>query len=156
MQPRTDLIQRMLAQRLLWKNKTFLHSAACCVSYILCWLKKNPLTWTKSASPLGLKYHSTVAAPSTSLLLLQEMQPSLNPLPATASVSESTSAQAPWHWYTVGKIQTGNDYCRLTWWRNTLWRWQVMSVNSPNRLQRRERSRRCDSAMSPDVGVACF
>ncbi|MEQ2165882.1 hypothetical protein GOODEAATRI_021778 [Goodea atripinnis] len=38
-----------------------------------------------------------LADPSTSLLLLQEMQPSLKPLPATASVSESTSAQAPSH-----------------------------------------------------------
>jgi hypothetical protein len=34
------------------------------------------------------------------------MQPSLNPLPATASVSESTSEQAPWHrdtWYRIEK-----------------------------------------------------
>lgn len=53
------------------------------------------LTRKKSASPFGLKYHSTLASPLTSLLLLQEMQPSLKPLPATASVSESTSAQAP-------------------------------------------------------------
>lgn len=54
------------------------------------------LTWAKSASPLALKYQSTVAEASTSGLILQEMHPSLNPLPATASVSESTSAQAPW------------------------------------------------------------
>ena len=61
------------------------------------------LTCSKSFSPLLLKNQSTVAEPSTSLLRLQEMQPSLKPSPATASVSESTSAHAPRHITTGGE-----------------------------------------------------
>lgn len=59
------------------------------------------ITCPNSTSPLALKYHSTVAVALTSLLILQEMQPSLKPRPATASVSESTSAHAPSHCRTV-------------------------------------------------------
>lgn len=55
------------------------------------------LTCIKSSSPSGLKCQSTVAWADTSSLRLQEMQPSRNPSPTTASVRESTSAQPPWH-----------------------------------------------------------
>lgn len=55
------------------------------------------LTWENSVSSEALKYQLTEAAASTSPLILQEMQPNLKPLLATASVSESTSTQAPWH-----------------------------------------------------------
>ncbi len=61
------------------------------------------LTWLNSSSPSGLKCQSTVARAKTSSRLLQEMQPSRNPPPATASVRESTSAQPPWQWDTAGK-----------------------------------------------------
>lgn len=60
------------------------------------------LTCLNSSSPSGLKCQSTVARAETSSLILQEMQPSRNPSPATASVRESTSAQPPWHWDTAG------------------------------------------------------
>lgn len=73
------------------------------ISYIMSRIRSNiyvrtgesGLTCIKSASPLALKNHSMVAELTTSLRLLHEMQPSLKPFPATASVSESTSAQAP-------------------------------------------------------------
>lgn len=55
------------------------------------------LTWLNSASSEALKYQLTTALAGTSPLILQEMQPSLNFLLTTASVSESTSTQAPWH-----------------------------------------------------------
>ena len=64
------------------------------------------LTCSKSFCPLLRKNQSTVAEPSTSLLRLQEMQPSLKPFPATASVSESTSAHAPRHIPTGGGGQS--------------------------------------------------
>lgn len=63
------------------------------------------LTCTKSASPRALKCQSTVAVASTSPRILQEMQPSLNLRPATASVSESTSAHAPLHGDTAGRFE---------------------------------------------------
>lgn len=55
------------------------------------------LTCIKSSSPSGLKCQSTVAWADTSSLRLQEMQPSRNVSPITASVREFTSAQPPWH-----------------------------------------------------------
>lgn len=54
-----------------------------------------PLTWEKFISPRALKYQLTMATAFTSPLLLQEMQPSLKPSLATASVSDSSSTQAP-------------------------------------------------------------
>lgn len=57
-------------------------------------------TCINSSSPSGLKCQSTVARADTSSLRLQEMQPSRNPSPTTASLMESTSAHPPWHWDT--------------------------------------------------------
>lgn len=59
------------------------------------------LTCLNSSSSSGLKCQSTTARAETSSRLLQEMQPSRNPSPATASVMESTSAQPPRHSHTA-------------------------------------------------------
>ncbi|KAG7276585.1 LOW QUALITY PROTEIN: hypothetical protein CRUP_019635 [Coryphaenoides rupestris] len=53
--------------------------------------------------PWGLKNQSTTASAGTSSLFLQEMHPSRNPFPSTASVRESTSAQPPQHPDTEGE-----------------------------------------------------
>lgn len=65
------------------------------------WNDFEALTCLNSSSPNGLKCQSTVVRADTSSLRLQEMQPSRNPSPTTASVIDSTSAQPPWHWNTV-------------------------------------------------------
>lgn len=71
------------------------------------------LTCLNSSSPRGLKCQSTVARAGTSSRLLQEMQPSRNPSPATASVRESTSEQPAWHWDTAergrGEEEVGEE-----------------------------------------------
>lgn len=71
------------------------------------------LTCLNSSSPRGLKCQSTVARAGTSSRLLQEMQPSRNPCPATASVRESTSEQPAWHWDTAergrGEEEVGEE-----------------------------------------------
>lgn len=59
------------------------------------------LTCLNSSSSSGLKCQSTTARAETSSRFLQEMQPSRNPSPATASVMESTSAQPPRHSHTA-------------------------------------------------------
>lgn len=98
------------------------------------------LTWTKSASPLALKNHSTVAVPFTSLLLLQEMHPSLKPLPATASVSDSTSAHAPSHRSAGKKKREAGQSAEVS---SEFTPSDKQKVNSPNRAPRMEsRSRR--------------
>lgn len=72
------------------------------------------LTCLNSSSSSGLKCQSTMARAETSSRLLQEMQPSRNPSPATASVMESTSAQPPRHSHTAVRRRRGG---RREWGR---------------------------------------
>ncbi len=75
--------------------------------------------WSKAVMP-GLWSHThmykftlafgheppvTVAEAGTSPLILQEIQPNLKPFPNTASVSESTSTQAPWQSQATGRTK---------------------------------------------------
>ncbi len=52
-----------------------------------------------------MNHQSTVAEAGTSPLILQEIQPNLKPFPNTASVSESTSTQAPWQSQATGRTK---------------------------------------------------
>lgn len=104
------------------------------------------LTCLNSSSPSGLKCQSTVARAETSSLLLQEMQPSRNPPPATASVRESTSAQPPRHWDTAGKKREGKKRRRKQRHRSWTIQWLKWKRGMGKRRQWCKRGEEVDYA----------
>lgn len=75
-------------------------------------------TFTNSSPPFSLKNHSVKASASVSLRLLQLIHKILNVWPTTASVSDSTSTQPPWHSVTAGgrqerKVGTSQKWTQL-------------------------------------------